>query len=153
MTKNVKEKPEDAIKKCPRCGGTGKYETVFGKMAHCDTCFGEGWIRQKHVDQGLIELEDNNPRSDEEPPVTNEEVEKLIEKKEEVMSGEVPEVSEVQEVEDMSTHYQDGYNAAKEYLERGEDIEKREMRPDFRGKSGTQYDKGWNKAIEEYRGK
>ena len=53
----VKDKPEDAIEKCPKCNGKGKYKNRFSQMAHCDQCFGEGWIRQKHIDEGLIERE------------------------------------------------------------------------------------------------
>ena len=50
----MKPEPEDAIEVCKVCNGTGSYDDWNHEGIFCDTCFGEGYIRQKHVDQGLI---------------------------------------------------------------------------------------------------
>lgn len=52
---------------------------------------------------------------------------------------------------DYTEHFKNGYSSADQYLREGKVIEKRKIDPEFRGKAGTAYDKGWNEAIDDYR--
>jgi DnaJ-class molecular chaperone len=38
--------PDDDLKSCPTCGGTGSYNNQQGNKVECYACVGTGWVKK-----------------------------------------------------------------------------------------------------------